>query len=97
MSYTKAAQSYNASILTSLSFVLLLEALLLLTVCCCSFVYTQIDFTLGRSVFTGQIAVRGAGVRCLHSSAALQLCLNAGRLHTFVTNEASNSLSGEEI
>jgi hypothetical protein len=76
MSHTKAAQPYNASFLTSLSFVQLLKTLLLLTACCSSFVYTQIDFTLGRSVFMGQTAVRGAGVSFLHSpaAAALQFC-----------------------
>jgi len=48
MSDTKAAQPYNASILTSLSFVQLLEALLLLTACCSSFVYIQTDFQYSR-------------------------------------------------
>jgi hypothetical protein len=93
MSDTKAAQPYNASILTSLSFVQLLEVLLLLTACCCSFVYTQIDFALGRSVFMWQRAVRGAGGGFLHSCAApaaVQFCLTGGGLRTFVTNEASN-------
>jgi hypothetical protein len=94
MSYTKAAQPYNASNLTSVSFVQLLKALLLLTARS-SFVYTQIDFALGHSVFKGQTAVRGARVGFLHSSAAaaaavLHVSLTGGSLHAFVTNDASN-------
>ena len=60
MSYIKAARPYNAYFLTTLSFVQLLKSLLLCMACCSSFVYAQIDFTLGPSVFMDQCAVQAS-------------------------------------
>jgi hypothetical protein len=52
------------SALNSLSFVRLPKAVLLLTGCRSSFVYSWIDFTLSRSVFVRQTAVRGKASVC---------------------------------